>query len=141
MSTWHNPSSIGQETQRTPTANLRVDSVEGLGVVNGKAEVAIYKGRRAVRLVPLLDNKGPDGVVMALVSGSDFKDRTIEVDVAGFSRVRAPTESRGFIGVLFRARSMAPEQRTFICDRRMDEPMTNYAAMPAADISAHEPLP
>jgi hypothetical protein len=39
---------------------------------------------------------------MAIVAASDFKNGTIEVDVAGSPRPGAPADARGFIGIAFR---------------------------------------
>jgi hypothetical protein len=82
---------------------LRLDSIDGVEPVKGKVEAVIYKGRRALHLLPLADHQGPDDAMLILIPGSDFEDGTIEVDVAGSPRPRSDTGSRGFIGVMFRA--------------------------------------
>jgi len=41
--------------------------------------------------------------MLAIVSGTDFTDGTIEIDVAGSPRKDADPADRGFIGVAFRA--------------------------------------
>lgn len=82
---------------------LALDSRDGLDAINTKMEVAMYRGRNAIRLVALPDHKGPDDVMMAFVSGEDFKDGTIEIDVAGSLVPDAPSDDRGFIGLAFHA--------------------------------------
>src|SRR5882762_3430372 len=41
--------------------------------------------------------------MLAIVTGSNFFNGTIEVEVAGVPRAGAPEDSRGFIGLVFRA--------------------------------------
>ena len=80
----------------------RLDTLDGLEVAGGTGEVASYRGRRAVHLLPSASPGSGDTGVLAFVAGSDFGDGTIEVDVAGAPRTGAPADSRGFIGVVFR---------------------------------------
>jgi hypothetical protein len=40
--------------------------------------------------------------MLAALASSDFKDGSIELDVAGFPRQGAPDDARGFIGLAFR---------------------------------------
>lgn len=88
---------------RTPIYPL--DSLNGLEAVNTKAEVAEYHGRRAVRLIKR-ENEGahvnPNNESLAILTGSDFKDGTIEAEVAGMPAAGAPADARGFIGIAFR---------------------------------------
>jgi hypothetical protein len=86
---------------KTSPATLRLDSVQGLEVVDGTAEVATYRGRRAVRLLPLPGHPADDSP-MAIVTGTDFRDGTIEVDVAGSPATGTDPGNRGFIGLAFR---------------------------------------
>ena len=46
--------------------------------------------------------KNGEGGGIVVVQGSDFKDGTIEVDVAGKPRPGAVPDARGFVGVAFR---------------------------------------
>lgn len=71
-------------------------------VVNGRAEVVTYRGAPAVKLVPLPAGHDKDEDVLALLDGPDFRNGTIELDVAGAPRADAPPDVRGFIGVSFR---------------------------------------
>ena len=41
--------------------------------------------------------------MLAMLTGADFHDGTIELEVAGVPRAGAPEDSRGFIGLVFRA--------------------------------------
>jgi hypothetical protein len=88
----------------TKASKFQLDSVEGLEAVNIKPVVAMHDGRRAVRLL----NSDEDPAVdiaresIAILSGSEFKDGTIEAELAGEPRVGAAPDIRGFIGIAFR---------------------------------------
>jgi hypothetical protein len=96
-------------------SSLALDSLEGLEIksvkedgvdpVKTKADVAMYRGRRAVRIV---NDDGrtvtgtPAGAqAIAIVKTSEFKDGTIEADVVGLPREGAPATTRGFVGIAF----------------------------------------
>jgi hypothetical protein len=49
------------------------------------------------------DHPSNDASMLAIVTGSAFHNGTIEVEVAGTPRAGAPEDSRGFIGLVFRA--------------------------------------
>lgn len=90
-------------------ANLRVtpagtapDSMRFAKVVNGTAKVVTYLGRRAVTLTPVPEKVKTDESVLAILTRSDLRDGTIELDLAGAPRAGAPSDSRGFIGIAFR---------------------------------------
>lgn len=85
-----------------PIAAFRLDSLDGLEMANAKAEVVTYRGRRAVQLLPLPGHENTDEYTLAILTGLDFKDGTIELEIAGAPRVDAPADARGFIGIAFR---------------------------------------
>ena len=66
-----------------------------------KAEAVEYRGRKAVRLT----REAVDEAALALVNGTQFRDGTIEVDIA--TKVNAPPGVRrpGFAGIAFRVGS------------------------------------
>jgi hypothetical protein len=86
---------------------LEVQSIreDGVDPVKTKADVATYRGRRAVRVVNddgLTATGTPAGAqAIAIVKASDFKDGTIEADVVGLPREGAPPTTRGFVGIAF----------------------------------------
>jgi hypothetical protein len=86
---------------------LEVKSVkeDGVDPVRTKADVATYRGRRAVRIVNddgLTITGTPAGAqAIAIVKTSEFKDGTIEADVVGLPREGAPATTRGFVGIAF----------------------------------------
>jgi len=71
-------------------------------VVNGRAELVTYRGVRSVKLVPAPETAGKDQDMLAILDREEFKDGTIQIDVAGAPRPGMPADSRGFIGVSFR---------------------------------------
>ena len=79
----------------------RLDSTTALSVVHAKAEPAAYRGRQALHLVNAASAEF-SGSGLAAVSGSDFEDGTIEVDLAGLPRAGSFEGARGFIGIAFR---------------------------------------
>src|SRR5262249_8684349 len=95
---------LGATLARTaggPITEFPLDSVSGLLLVDGTAEVAEYRGHRAVRLVPRPGHDGPRDSVLAILTATDVKDGTIEARVAGAPRPGAPPDARGFIGIAF----------------------------------------
>jgi hypothetical protein len=95
---------LGQQATSSGSS-FPLDSVAGLEVFNGKAEVATYRGRRGVHLTAPPGRSDPEDneSVQAFLSGVDFKDGTIEADVAGAPMLGAPADARGFIGIDFRS--------------------------------------
>jgi hypothetical protein len=88
--------------QQTPVSSIPLNSLRGLDAVNAKAEIATYRGRPAVHLVALPENRNSDGAMLAILAERDFKNGTIEVEVAGDRRADSAPDERGFIGVAFR---------------------------------------
>jgi hypothetical protein len=102
----------GQQN-KLPNSQLRLDSADGLELVNAKAEFVTYRGQSAIHLIPLPGHESGDDGMLAILPGSDFKDGTIEVEVAGTPRPGAPTDARGFIGVLFRVQDHGERAENF----------------------------
>jgi hypothetical protein len=87
---------------------LEVQSIkeDGVDPVKTKVEIATYRGRRALRIVNedglTATGTSAGAQAIAIVKTSDFKDGTIEADVAGMPREGAPPTTRGFVGIAFR---------------------------------------
>jgi hypothetical protein len=92
-------------------AQFPLTTSKGLEVINVKAEPATYRGKQAIRL---LDAPGSQrgGEQMAVIDGSDFKDGTIEVEIASAPRSGASATARGFAGIAFR---IQPQGSRFEC--------------------------
>jgi len=93
---------FGAGKPSTPTHNYRLDSTEGLELINTTAQVVDYRGRRALHLSSP-QNKSGRGSMIALVTGTDFKNGIIEADVAGVPITTMDPTARGFVGIVFRA--------------------------------------
>jgi hypothetical protein len=100
-----------QETKGHPL-KFPLNSLSGLEVIHKGAEVATYRGRRAVRLLQSVD-EDRSGETMAILTGSDFQDGAIEVKLAGAPRAGAPADIRGFVGIAFRVQPHALKYECF----------------------------
>ena len=63
-----------------------------------------YRGRDAIRLVPRVEGATPGTAVhtIAVVGDTEFRDGTIEADIAGTPAAGADSGARGFVGIAFR---------------------------------------
>jgi hypothetical protein len=96
--------SAGGPAKSVRTSVFRLDSMEGLETVNTKAEIVSYRGKRALHLTPPASRETQRDSMIALVSGTDFGDGTIEAEVAGVPITAMDPTARGFVGAEFRAR-------------------------------------
>ena len=123
----------GAQEARSPESgvatpqNFPLSDAKDLSAAGVKAEAVEYKGRRAVRLT-----KGEgDEAGMAFLNGTQFRDGTIEVDVA--TKVNAPPGVRmpGFTGIAFRARADAQRYELFYLrpgnSKAEDQAMRNHS--------------
>ena len=97
------------------SARLALDSLNGLDIhaVHEKgldptkvtSDVATYRGRRALRLLnddsAISKGNPTGGQSLAIVTGSDFADGAIEIELVGLPRKGAPPDTRGFVGLAF----------------------------------------
>lgn len=72
-----------------------------LQLLRCRANAESYRGRRALRLLPLVGQETTDTTMVAVLAGSDFRGGTIALDVAGSPRMDIAPGSRGFIGLAF----------------------------------------
>jgi hypothetical protein len=73
----------------------------GLELLRCRAQAVEYRGRHALRLLPLVGQERTDTTMIATLTGSDFRGGTITLDVAGSPRLDIAPGSRGFIGLAF----------------------------------------
>jgi Domain of Unknown Function (DUF1080) len=92
--------------------SLDIDRVSDLTLIATRAEVVNYRGRRALHLQSRIGHEADDDSMLAVVPASDFKDGTIELDVAGSPIPQVPN-ARGFIGVAFRVQADADSFECF----------------------------
>jgi Domain of Unknown Function (DUF1080) len=105
-------------------ATLPLNSLDGLELqginepgaepVKIRGEVASYRGRRSVRIVNIEGQSAKTGEqVLGIVKTSDFKDGTIEAEVAGVPRQGAKPDTRGFVGIAFRVQDHGSKYEAF----------------------------
>ena len=92
-----------------------------------KAEAVEYKGRKAIRLT----QPEGDAAGLTFLNGTNFRDGTIEVDIA--TRITRPPGTRmpGFTGIAFRARPDGSQYELFYMrpgnSRADDQAMRNHS--------------
>jgi hypothetical protein len=106
-------------------------------VINGRAEVVMYRGKRAVSLIPAREKAALDKNMLAIVDSPAFKDGTIELEVAGAPRPGAPADSRGFVGVSIRTGAKGEWSEVFYLrptnSRAEDQLRRNHTVQYASD--------
>lgn len=109
---------------------IEIEGGAGLEFLHVVPQTVTYKGQKALKLV---ETPGAiNGEAVALVGGLEFKDGTIEADIAGVPASGAPDTARGFVGIAFRS---APHGAAFDCfylrptnGRADDQLRRNHAA-------------
>jgi len=85
-----------------------LDSVEGLRLINVKAEVVELGGLEGLRVTRADDYS--EGGTLALIEGSDFGNGVIGIELAGEPAPGADPNMRGFIGIAFRVDPADPDR-------------------------------
>jgi hypothetical protein len=80
-------------------------TLDKLQLRQARAESATYRGKQALHVTPAPGAGDANG--LAVVTGSEFQDGTIEVDLAGSPAAGAGGFARGFIGIAFRVQPEA----------------------------------
>lgn len=101
-----------QLPKAAPSEIAHLDSVQGLDVIDGTAEVGTYRGRRAVHLLPLPSHP-MDYFTLAIISHTDFKDGILEIEVAGAPGKDADPDNRGFVGLAFHVQNHGSRSELF----------------------------
>lgn len=101
---------------RTAALSQSLDSATRLTAVNGRVLWVDYRGRRALKLAPLEGHEqDTDQELMAVLTGSDFRDGVIELDVSGARRQGYSTAEdvsgfKGIVGLTFRLHGDSAER-------------------------------
>jgi hypothetical protein len=103
------------QTTSPSAANLTFDATTKFELRNARVEWVDYRGRRALKLAPLAGHEhDTDQELMAVLTGSDFQDGVIEVDLAGARREGYATDDvsafKGFVGICFRVNGESAER-------------------------------
>jgi hypothetical protein len=113
-------------------------SLSELDLLNVKADLVTYKGRRALRLIENEIDPESNKHSIAILTGSDFQDGVIETEVAGAPLSDAPEYARGFVGIAFRVQPMGTRFEYFFlrpangraADQLRRNHSTQYASHP-----------
>jgi hypothetical protein len=119
----------------TKPGRFALDTPEGLELVHVVPKAVTYQGHKALRFD---EEKSYSGEALALLTGTEFADGTIEVDLAGLPGAGSDAGARGFVGIAFRA---TPHAAAFECfylrptNGRADDQLrrnhaTQYTSMP-----------
>lgn len=121
---------LAQSAQQTSPSLLGDPS--RLTLVNVTATRVQYRGRDAIRLVrrPTTATPGTPTNNIAIVD-HEFRDGTIEVEIAGIPAAGADTSARGFVGIAFRVDSSGERFAAFYLrptnGRAQDQMRRNHA--------------
>jgi hypothetical protein len=102
--------------QKLQPEMMRLDSLAGLEFhtlrmkeTSAQADITTYRERPALRIITKDGLPGADrpldGQAIAIVQSPDFRDGTIEIELAGLPREGSPSFGRGFIGIAFRVQN------------------------------------
>ncbi len=84
-----------------------LESAEKLQLINLQAKAVMFKGHKAVRITE--QAKAEENLeTLAIVSGSSFKNGTIEIELSGQPLPSAVRGARGFVGLAFRVQKSDP---------------------------------
>jgi hypothetical protein len=94
-----------------PSRTFPLASLSELELLGARAELATYRGRRAVRITEPETPHETDP--LAIIATSDFTDGVIETEIVGAPRADAPAEMRGFVGIAFRVQPHGAKYECF----------------------------
>jgi len=102
-----------------------------LEAINTRVEPVNYRGKKAIRLLPLAGKEQSDEAMLAVLTGSNFTDGSIELEVSGAPRADAKPNMRGFIGLAFRVQGPGEKFECFYLrpsnGRANDQLMRNHS--------------
>lgn len=96
---------FGAGALEAQTARYPLTSVEGLELINVRADPVELDGRTGLRVMRGDDYEG--GETLVLIGGTDFSDGVIEIELAGEPAPDADPAMRGFVGIAFRVDTVA----------------------------------
>jgi hypothetical protein len=101
---------------RPDASSIHLDAATKLEPINARVLWVDYRGRRALKLAPLEGHEhDTDQQIAAVLTGSDFKDGVIEVDVSGarregYSKAEDVSGYKGIVGLTFRMNGDSTER-------------------------------
>jgi hypothetical protein len=97
---------LAQSSKKNTEIEIPLKSEEQLTLINLEAKSVELEGKQGLRLG--LRGKNKQVETVALVNGIEFRDGTIEVELAGEPAPDADPQMRGFIGIAFRLQETRP---------------------------------
>ena len=123
---------VAPSRAQTRAITYPLDSTDGLKPVNAKVEPVTYKGRKAVRVTDAAPEGTSDDGRFVVITGSQFEDGLIEVELAGDRIPGASEVARGFVGIAFRVAHDGPALEAFYLrpynGRSEDQLQRNHSA-------------
>ena len=103
------------------TRTIAPESMHFAKVENATAAVVTYHGRPGIRLESTANaamamdsmSMAQQRDMLAILDGSDLRDGTIEIDVAGAPHAGSSPGARGFIGIAFRVAASGDQSEVF----------------------------
>ena len=92
--------SVNADALDTQVTEHSLESTDGLELINVSAEVVEHEGRPGLRVGRADDYV--EGGTLVLITGTEFQNGTIELELAGEPAPDADPAMRGFVGVAFR---------------------------------------
>lgn len=90
---------FAQEKTAVKKYSNPLDSANKLETVNVKAEPVVYQGKKGIEVTAAKGYK--TGETLVVISGVNFKNGTIELELSGEPAPGVPPDMRGFVGVAF----------------------------------------
>ncbi len=97
---------FAQSISNDSQIKLPLKSGDKLTLINLEAESVEYEGKEGIRLG--ITDTYTGGETIAIINDLDFKDGTIEIELAGEPAPDADPQMRGFIGIAFRLQETDP---------------------------------
>jgi len=91
---------LGQTIKDSNKLSFPLDSVNGLELINVKADMVNHKGKKGIQISK--SNEEVKGETLVVLSEITFKDGTISLELTGEPAPDADPQMRGFVGVAFR---------------------------------------
>src|SRR5260370_10121103 len=99
---WRGVPLLGEKGPGKPIS-LSLDKLSDQHPQNVKTELVKYKGRKALRVIDTTPVDVADGIQLVILNTPEFKDGTIEVEMAGEPKENAESGApRVFVGMDFR---------------------------------------
>jgi len=97
---------FAQLIEKAGGIELPLKSAEKLTLINLDAKSVEFKSKEGIRITKA--SNYTEGETIAIVKDIEFKDGTIEVELAGEPAPEADPQMRGFIGIAFRLQETEP---------------------------------